>query len=233
MPIDLNADLGEGAPFDAELMPLITSANVCCGAHASDPATIAATLRLAKTHGVVVGAHPGYPERTHFGRRELHYAKHELIDVVTQQIESLSAMAREVGVAIDYVKPHGALYNQGCRDRTVADAIVDAVAPFRVPLVGLPGSQLEAACGGRIPFVPEGFADRRYRPDGSLVPRREPDAFIHDPEAAVAQVEWLVRDRGVRTVCIHGDNPAAVAFARAVREALLARGVTLHAFTTR
>ena len=130
-----------------------------------------------------------------------------------------------------YVKPHGALYNQACRDPIFASAVVEAAGGYDLPIVGLPDSQLEAAARRlRVPFVPEGFADRRYRPDGSLVPRTEPDAFVHDPLEAVAQVEWLVRDKGVRTICVHGDNPDAVAFTTAVRAALLARGFTLKAF---
>jgi UPF0271 protein len=133
-------------------------------------------------------------------------------------------------MGMHYVKPHGALYNQACRDRELADLFVIAAAQFQLPVVGLPGSQLEAACRDRVPFVLEGFADRRYRPDGSLVSRSEPDAFVDNPDEAVKQVEWLVRDRGVRTICVHGDNPDAVAFTKAVRNALLTRGFTLHHF---
>ena len=135
-------------------------------------------------------------------------------------------------MTVRYVKPHGALYNQACRDRRVATgAVVAACALFGLPVVGLPGSHLRSRAAERVvPFVAEGFADRRYRPDGSLVPRTEPDAFVHDPDEAVKQVEWLIREKGVRTVCVHGDNPEAVAFARAVREALLARGFTLKPF---
>jgi UPF0271 protein len=114
----------------------------------------------------------------------------------------------------------------------VADLFVVAAAQFRLPVVGLPGSQLEAACRDRVPFVAEGFADRRYRPDGSLVPRDQPDAFVRDPAEAVTQAEWLTREKGVRTLCVHGDNPEAVAFATAVREGLLARGLTLKAFAS-
>ena len=133
-------------------------------------------------------------------------------------------------MGVHYVKPHGALYNQACRDRELADLFVIAAAQFQLPVVGLPGSQLEAACADRVPFVPEGFADRRYRPDGSLVPRTEPDAFVDSPNEAVKQVEWLVRDKRVQTICVHGDNPDAVAFTKAVRDALLARGYQLKYF---
>lgn len=228
--IDLNADLGEGAGFDAELMALVTSANVCCGLHAGGPSDIARTLVLARKHGVAVGAHPGYHDREHFGRRELALTNQELVGLCVYQLGALTAMAAVMGLAPRYVKPHGALYNQACRDRTVADLLVVGLAQFELPVVGLPNSQLAAACADRLPFVPEGYADRRYRPDGSLVPRSEPDAFVYDPDEAVKQVEWLIRERGVRTICVHGDNPEAVAFTTAVRAALLARGFTLKAF---
>jgi UPF0271 protein len=117
-----------------------------------------------------------------------------------------------------------------CRDDELARPVVAAAELFGLPLFGLPGSRLQAMCNGRVPFVPEGFADRRYRPDGSLVPRSEPDAFVEDPDAAARQALWLVRDRGVRTLCVHGDNPQAVAFVRALREALTSQGFTIRPF---
>ncbi len=228
--LDLNADLGEGAGFDEVLMPLITSANVCCGLHAGGPAEIAVTLELARKYSVKVGAHPGYSDRKIFGRLELELSSQEITSLVSLQIATVERMARDRGLQILYVKPHGALYNQACRDRRIADAIVAAVIGFNLPIVALPASQLEAACLNRLPFVPEGFADRRYRADGSLVPRSEADAFIHDPEDAVKQVEWLMREKGIRTICVHGDNPSAVAFAKAIREGLLDRGICLKPF---
>jgi UPF0271 protein len=256
MEIDLNADLGEGAGFDAELMPLITSANVCCGLHAGGPTVSRETLELAQHHRVVIGAHPGYPDREHFGRRELTLRPEEVFDICLHQIGGLSDLAHAVSAEIRYVKPHGALYNQACRDETIARAVAAAAAVVDLPLIGLPGSRLEQVWqtddpGPVIPdppwapnwrrwqrvwegrnrsFVREGFADRRYRPDGSLVPRTEPDAFVHDPDEAVKQVEWLIETKGVRTICVHGDNPQAVAFTKAVREALFARGFTLGPF---
>jgi UPF0271 protein len=234
MEIDLNADLGEGTGFDAELMPLITSANVCCGLHAGGPTEIATTLALAKKFGVTVGAHPGYADRENFGRLELDLDGQELLALLFYQLGALDMMAAVMeGVpeaVMKYVKPHGALYNQACRDRFVADMVVRAAIELQLPVVGLPNSELETACRNRVPFIAEGFADRRYKPDGSLVPRSEPNAFVHDPDEAVKQVEWLIRERGVRTICVHGDNPEAVAFTKAVREALLARGFTLKAF---
>jgi len=230
MQIDLNADLGEGAGLDDELMLLITSANVCCGLHAGGPTEIATTLELAQRHNAVVGAHPGYADRDNFGRVEIELPSQALTSLVQYQLGAIHALAKAIGLSMKYVKPHGALYNQACRDRRIADTIIRAATDFRLPVVGLPGSQLEIACRDRLQFVPEGFADRRYRADGSLVSRNEPDAFVHDPDEAVKQVEWLIREKGIRTVCVHGDNPDAVAFARAVREALLSRGVILKAF---
>jgi UPF0271 protein len=232
MDIDLNADLGEGAGFDAELMPLVTSANVCCGLHAGGPGEIARTLGLAHKYGVAIGAHPGYADREHFGRREMKLGNQELVALCVYQLGALDTMAAALGLTVGYVKPHGALYNQACRDREVAELFVIAAAQLRLPVVGLPESELEAATFDRVPFFREGFADRRYRPDGSLVPRTEPDAFVTDPEEAVTQVERLIRDKGVRTVCVHGDNPDAVRFTRAVRDAILARGFTLKAFAS-
>jgi UPF0271 protein len=230
MEIDLNADLGECAGFDAELMPLITSANVCCGLHAGGPSEIAKTLVLANKFDVSIGAHPGYADRENFGRREYELGNQELIALCVYQLGALEAMATALGLPVRYVKPHGALYNQACRDRQIADLFVIAAAQFSLPVLGLPNSQLAEACADRVPFFAEGFADRRYRPDGSLVPRTDPDAFVHDPDEAVKQVEWLIRERGVETICVHGDNPQAVAFTKAVRDALLARGFTLKAF---
>ena len=173
MEIDLNADLGEGAGFDAELMPLITSANVCCGLHAGGPVEIATTLELAERHGVTVGAHPGYADREHFGRRELDSRPGEVTAVCRYQLGGLMGLTG-AGV-IRYVKPHGALYNRACRDGATAEEVLSAADEWDLPVVGLPGSQLETAARRLgVPFVPEGFADRRYRPDGSLVPRAPP-----------------------------------------------------------
>jgi 5-oxoprolinase (ATP-hydrolysing) subunit A len=227
--IDLNADLGEGADTDAELMSLITSANICCGAHAGSPEIMRKTLELAKKHNVTVGGHPGYDDREHFGRRELDLSAQQICSLCVDQIGELMKMAESLCVGVCYMKPHGALYNQANRDEAIADGVIYAAAVFYLPIVGLPNSLLAKKCVN-VPFIAEGFADRRYRADGSLVPRSEPDAFIHSPDEAVTQVERLIREQGVRTICIHGDNPEAVAFARAVRSALLERGFILKSF---
>lgn len=230
MLIDLNADLGEGAGTDADLMPLITSANICCGGYAGDIPTMRAALDLAKRHAVRVGAHPGFG-RDDFGRRELTTHPAELTLELRAMLTNFFGFAEVHGVRVEYVKPHGALYHQACRDREYAAALLTAIRMERLPVVGLPGSVLEGvAVEQRIGFIPEGFADRRYRPDGSLVPRTEPDAVLHDVKEVVAQVEWLVREKGVRTICVHGDTPGAVEFVRAVRAALLDAGHELKAF---
>ena len=228
--IDLNADLGEGIGNDAALMPLLTSANVCGGLHAGGPTSIRDAVELASAHRVVVGVHPGYADRDEFGRRELILSGRELGSLLAYQVGAVQAVARIAGVAVRYIKPHGALYNQACRDAAIAGPVVAVALLNGLSVLGLPGSALEQACAGKVPFVAEGFADRRYRPDGSLLPRTEPDAFVHDPAEAVEQVERLIRERGVRSICIHGDNPEAVSFANAVRAGLLQRGVTLKAF---
>jgi UPF0271 protein len=228
--IDLNCDLGEGCPYDAELMPLITSANVACGAHAGDAGTARTALDLAARHGVQVGAHPGFPDREHFGRRELERTGRQVFDDCVYQVGALAGLAQAAGVVLRYVKPHGALYNMACRDDRYAGPVADAAALFGLAVMGLPGSRLEAVCAGRCPFVAEGFADRRYQPDGSLVPRSRPDAFVTDPDEAVRQAERLVRAHGVRTLCVHGDNPQALAFVRALRDALNRQGVLIRAF---
>jgi UPF0271 protein len=230
MEIDLNCDLGEGCPHDAELMPLITSANVACGFHAGDPATAHATLKLAARHGVQVGAHPGFADREHFGRRELQQTEAQIFEECVYQIGALAGLARAAGVSLRYVKPHGALYNMACRDDAYARPIVEAVALFNLELMALPDSRLEALSAGRCRFVREGFADRRYLPDGSLVSRSRIDAFVADPAEAVRQAEWLLREKEVRTLCVHGDNPQALAFVRHLRTALLDRGIAIKKF---
>jgi UPF0271 protein len=230
MELDLNCDLGEGCPFDAELMPLITSANIACGFHAGDAATAHATLRLAARHGVQVGAHPGFPDREHFGRRDLPRTETQIFEDCVYQIGALAGLARAAGISLRYVKPHGALYNLACRNDAYAGPIIDAAALFGLDLMALPESRLEALSAGRCGFIREGFADRRYLPDGSLVPRSQPDAFVTDLAEAVRQAEWLLREHGVRTLCVHGDNPQAVAFVRALRDAFIERGVVIRKF---
>jgi UPF0271 protein len=230
MELDLNCDLGEGGPFDEALMPLVTSANVACGAHAGDETTARAALSAAAWHGVRVGAHPGYPDRANFGRLEQPHSYEEVWKLCSDQVRWLEELAEPLGVTIRYLKPHGALYNQACRDDAYAAPVAALAEQLGLIVIGLPGSRLEARCAGHCPFIAEGFADRRYLPDGSLVPRSQPNAFVEDPQEAVVQARRLLRDGGVRTLCVHGDNPAALAFVRALRDRLMAEGVVLRAF---
>lgn len=228
--IDLNADVGEGAGSDAEILPLISSANVCCGLHAGGVEESARTIREAMRAGAVIGAHPGYADREHCGRREWSVTAEQVQHLMLYQVGALQALAEAMGGRVCYVKPHGALYHQLCRERPLAEACVQVLEHWHLPIVGLPGSQLEAACQGRLPFIREGFLDRRYRPDGSLVPRHEADALILDPQQAIAQAERLLQHWGVQTLCVHGDTPEAVALIRNVRAELLRQGYLIRSF---
>lgn len=242
--IDLNCDLGEGAGWDGVLMPLITSANIACGAHAGDEASMRMAVRLARRQGVVIGAHPGFADREHFGRRELTLTHRELVTLVKTQVETLSEIAKEEGATVAYVKPHGALYNMVAREPRMADAIAEAVAHVdaRLWLYGLAGGASLAAGRARgLRVAAEVFADRTYQANGSLTERSRPDALLADEAAAIAQVLRIVREGRVRattgvdveivaeTVCLHGDNPAAVALARGLRAALIQSGVRVTA----
>jgi UPF0271 protein len=228
--IDLNADLGEGFPNDAALLARVTSASIACGGHAGDSETIAHTLREAQHRGVVVGAHPGYPDRTEFGRRELQLPADEVERIIGQQVEDLSAIATMLGMTVRFIKPHGALYNQAQREDGVAAAVVAAVARLGLPLLGQPGSVLEArAREAGLRYITEGFPDRRYRHDGRLAPRSESGAILHDPADIEAQVVRLV-DQRLMTLCIHGDDPRAVANADNVRSILERQAIELRSF---
>ncbi|MFM7149169.1 MAG: 5-oxoprolinase subunit PxpA [Gemmataceae bacterium] len=230
MIIDLNCDLGEGCPLDGKLMPLITSANVACGGHAGDLATSLKTLQLARLHGVQVGAHPGYLDRDSFGRQEQVLSERRIYLECQAQITALAELALIADVSLCYLKPHGALYNQACRDETYARPVVQVAEEHGLAVMGLPGSRLAKVAEGRCPFIPEGFADRRYLPDGSLVPRSSSEAFVKTPDEAILQAKSLVQDRGVRTLCVHGDNSQALAFLTSLREAFLRDGWTIQPF---
>jgi 5-oxoprolinase (ATP-hydrolysing) subunit A len=242
--IDLNADVGESYGAwtmgdDASLLPLVTSANVACGAHAGDPTVMARTVALARRLGVSVGAHPGYPDRDGFGRRDLPMTAEELRASLLAQLGALDAIARSVGATLRHVKPHGALYSRAAVDTEFAEIIawaVREVSPSLI-LVGLAGSALlTAGTAAGLAVAAEAFADRAYESDGSLRSRRFPDAVHHDPEIAAAQARSIVVDGRVRahdgswvtvhahTLCIHGDSPGAPAMATAVRAALAEAG---------
>ncbi len=239
--IDLNCDLGEGAGHDAELMPLITSANIACGAHAGDYATMHATRALAERYDVAVGAHPGFADRANFGRVELPVTPAEAHALVEAQIRALQALG-----PVRHVKAHGALYNLAGRDAALAEAIAAAVRACGAELIlfALAGSALVRAGQAQgLRVASEVFADRTYRRDGSLTPRSQPGALIEDEDQAVRQVLRMVREGVVRasdgsdvpiiadTVCLHGDGAHAVAFARRLRTELESAGVEVRAIS--
>jgi UPF0271 protein len=229
--IDLNADLGEGCPNDLALLGRVTSASICCGAHAGDPESIRTTLVAARELGVVVGAHPGFPDREGFGRRERVVRGVEVERLVLDQFAALRALADGLGVPIRFLKPHGALYNQAQRQEEAARGVVSAVVRLQVPLLGQPGTLLESLAGEQaVRFVAEGFPDRRYRADGSLVPRSEPGAMITEPAEIEAQVVRFVAEGRAATLCIHGDEPEAVANADRVLLMLRRNGVVPRNF---
>jgi UPF0271 protein len=243
--IDINSDLGEGAGTDALLMPLISSANIACGAHAGNETTMRETVALARRHGVVIGAHPGYPDRENFGRVPAPLENAELALEVARQIRALQHVDPDLKIA--HVKAHGALYNEAWRDAAVAKSIVAGVrvvfaAPSDVAVFAAPGSALaEAALAAGLRVVREGFVDRAYEKDGSLRSRKLLGALHTDPQVAAKQALSFVRDGGVRahdgsflklpvdTLCLHGDTPGAPAIAAAVRAALTGAGVQVRA----
>jgi UPF0271 protein len=247
--VDLNADMGESFGAwtmgdDATLMPWITSANVACGFHAGDPATIAATVGLAVRHGVAIGAHPGLPDLQGFGRRTMQVTEQQVYEMTLYQAGAVRAFAHAAGGRLHHVKAHGALYNMAAKDAALSRGLVRAVQALGddLRIYVLAGSTMEAvARDAGLAVRCEVFADRRYLPDGSLAPRTRPDALITDEDEAVAQVLSMVREGTLTavdgstvrvradTVCIHGDKPTAVPFVRALREALAARSVTLAA----
>ena len=245
--IDLNADLGEGfgrwrLGDDDALLDVVTSANVACGFHAGDPSTMHRICRAAVAAGVAIGAQVGYRDLAGFGRRRIDYDLDELRDDVLYQIGALEGFCRAVGGRVDYVKPHGALYNTAAIDEGQASAVVAAVVAYDrgLPVLCQPGSVLaRAASEAGLGVVGEGFADRGYQPDGTLVPRSVPGAVIHDPEAVVARAVRMAVDGTVETVggsvipcrvasiCVHGDTPGAVDLATRVRDALRLRGLSV------
>lgn len=228
--IDLNADLGEGGTADAALLDLVTSANIACGGHAGTEETMRRTLELALAAGVAIGAHPGYEDPAHFGRRAMTLPLEIVTDLVVRQVGKLSALAEAAGARLHHVKPHGALYNQAVRDSLLAAAVVEGIVRISPGLIlyALPGSALAAA--GRaagLTVHAEGFADRCYRDDGSLMPRSEPGSIIQEVDVAVRQALKLTSSGTIDTLCIHGDGATAVAMLRAVRAALEEAGMEL------
>jgi UPF0271 protein len=253
MRIDLNSDVGESFGAwslgrDEELIPLVTSVNVACGAHAGDPVVMRRTVRLAREAGVAIGAHPGYPDLEGFGRRDMTLSPDELTATIVFQLGALAGIARAEGCELTHVKPHGALYNRAAADEPLARVLAEAVRAFSrdLILVALSGSALQRAgeaAGSRV--AAEAFADRVYEPDGTLRSRRLEGAMLDTPGAVAAQALSIAKEGRVRTsdgssievtadtICIHGDTPGAPAIARAVRRALEDAGVTIRALEER
>ncbi|GAA4711570.1 5-oxoprolinase subunit PxpA [Pseudonocardia yuanmonensis] len=248
--LDLNSDLGESfgrweLGDDEAMLGLVTSANVACGFHAGDPATLRRTVAAAAANGVVVGAQVAYNDLAGFGRRFMDVPAAELVADVLFQLGGLEAMCRVAGTVVRYVKPHGALYNATVHHREQARAVVQAVAEYdaSLPILGLPGSELlRAAEEAGLRGVSEFFVDRAYTPEGALVSRREQGAVLHDPEEVTARLLRMLDEGVVRAIdgsdvrvaaesaCVHGDSPGAVAMATAVREGLEKAGVELKGF---
>lgn len=248
--IDLNADLGEGfgrshAEQDEALLDLVSSANISCGFHAGDSTTMRDTVIAAKARGVTIGAHPSYPDIPGFGRRELGFAPKEIAFHVAYQIRGLRDVCGAEGAKLAYVKPHGALYNRCAHDAEAAAAVVRAIREVEssLTLLGLAGSSMaHAAERGKVAFASEAFVDRAYKADGTLVPRSEPGAVIHDVKNAVQRAVMLVKGKTItaddqtelritaQSLCVHGDNPDAAAMLRALRARLKDSGVTIAPF---
>ena len=247
--MDLNADLGEGFGVwrlgdDEAMLDVVTSANVACGFHAGDAATMRRVCVVAAARGVAVGAQVSYRDLAGFGRRRIDYDPGELRDDVLYQLAALDGIARVAGTRVSYVKPHGALYNTAADDAVQANAVVHAVAEYDTGLavLGLPGSALlRAAAAAGLRSVTEGFADRGYLGSGRLVPRTRPDALVVDPAAVAARalamaggeivaVDGTVVRQRVESICVHGDTPGAVALATSVRRALSDAGISVAPF---
>jgi UPF0271 protein len=246
MRIDLNGDVGEGGPgraggtSDSSMMPHLTSASVACGFHAGNAEVMRDTVALAVEHGVAVGAHPSFPDPEGFGRRELRFSPSDVEDFVSYQVGVLAAIAASQGVRLQHVKPHGALFNMAVRDAALAAAVARGAAVIDRDLIlfGLPGSQLvDAGKRAGLRTAAEGFADRAYMPDGTLVPRQQPGAVIRDAATVIPRVVRMARDRvveaidgttvplSVDTVCVHGDTPGAADLAARIRTALEEAGI--------
>lgn len=242
--LDLNADLGEGVGDDAALMRIVSSASIACGGHAGDEGTMRAALQAAKAAGIRVGAHPGFADREHFGRRRLVLPPEELDEMVRSQVRRLVEMAEEEGVEVSYVKLHGALANMAAEEPAIAAiclAAVTGLVPGLAILAIDNSAQVEVAEALEFPVIREAYADRGYQPDGLLVPRSAPGAVLHDPAAIAERAVRLARQGEIvavdgsvirtkaRSLCIHGDTPEAVEIARRVREALEAEGIAVSA----
>jgi UPF0271 protein len=243
--IDLNCDLGEGYPDDAELMRVVSSANIACGGHAGDEGTIRSTVRLALENGVAIGAHPGYRDKDNFGRKALNLIPHEITELVMEQVALLKKIAAEEGATVSHIKPHGALYNQAADEKEVAGAVVKAIQGIDASLIlfGLADSVLiDKGRRGGLRVCGEAFADRRYTSNGRLASRSIEGAVIQDPQAAAEQALKIALGQPIftidgrkittnaQTICLHGDGISAVSTARLIRTFLENNGIEVRPY---
>lgn len=225
MYINLNCDLGEGLPNDLEILPLVGSINLACCAHAGNPANVLEVMQAAAKLDILVGAHPGYLDRANFGRVELQQPSAQLKADLLFQFGGFMELAKVANLKISHLKPHGALYHRAMKDIELANLLTQMALSWNLTLVGLKDSALENAAKGRTPFLREGFADRKYLPDGSLAPRSSPNAILHDPGEAALQVQQLIEQDQVQTICVHGDSPEVVHFIKRLKVALEELGI--------
>lgn len=243
--IDLNCDLGEGALFDDQIIPLISSANIACGFHAGDAETMKKTLSMCQKHGVAAGAHPGYPDKENFGRTNLNVTPQQVYDYTVYQIGAIMAFESKTGKAISYIKPHGAMYNQAAKDIALANAICDAILDTNknLTLLALSGSKMiDAAKSKGVKYASEVFADRAYEADGSLRARSLEGSMITDENEAIARVVRMVKEGKVKaytgeeitieahSVCVHGDGEKALDFVRALNKAFEENDIVVSSF---
>ena len=246
--VDINSDLGESygafkVGNDQEVLKFISSANIACGYHAGDHNVMFETVRLAMEYGVQIGAHPGFPDLAGFGRRKMDLLPHEIYHLVTYQIGALAAVCKVSGTSIAHVKPHGALYNMAAKNRFIAEAIAQAVADLdsKLVLFGLAGSELVKAGEEKgLLVAQEVFADRTYQSDGTLTPRQQENALIHDPQVAVNRAIRMIKERKVTaidgteveikadTICVHGDGAQALEFVKELKQALVQEKISLR-----
>jgi UPF0271 protein len=239
--IDLNCDMGEGMPNDAVIIPYVSSISIACGGHAGNKDSIRETIQLAKRANVSIGAHPSYPDRENFGRKKIDITYSSLEESLISQLSIIRAIASEENYPLVHLKPHGALYNQAAIDPVLAQLIVTISKNMdpRWSIWGLPNSALATCCAAQsVQFIPEGFADRSYQPDGSLTPRSHPHALVETKEDCIEQVIQMIKqktvvavngeqiDCSVATICLHGDGAHAVRFAKALTEEFKKQQIT-------
>lgn len=244
MTVDLNCDLAEGMPNDALIMPFISSANIACGYHAGDAQLMERTVELCLLHNVAIGAHPGFNDKTNFGRVDLQLSENELYDLMSDQLHALQEICHQQGTNLHHVKPHGALYNMAARNKHISHVLAQAVKDFNPDLIfyGLSGScMIEEAKSLDLVTASEVFADRTYQEDGTLTPRSNPNALIEDSEQAIGQVLQMVKQKHVisvtkkeiaidaETICLHGDGNHAVEFSKQMNRVLKQAGIIIKA----